>query len=185
MKLDKLDLSILKRLQENGKIKIKGSAFKDQKKEPIFKQFLLDVTNDMLKTKGKNTLELYESYVEKIYNKKIDIKDFATKKTVTQKVLNPNRTQERRLLNAIGDRHVSEGDKIWVYNCTGDEVIKLIDDFNNDLDINHYFKRLHATMKILANIVDMELYPNYSLKREQKVLIDLIDRRNCDRKTKE
>lgn len=65
-------------LLENGKIKLVGNTIKS-KKMPIYIEKFLSVGIDLLlKGKGKEFLEYYYDYIEKIYNLRIPLKDIAT-----------------------------------------------------------------------------------------------------------
>lgn len=63
---------------EDGTVKIVGNTLKS-KKMPIYIEKFIDMSLPLiLKGKGKEFLELYYDYVEKIYNLQIPLKDIAT-----------------------------------------------------------------------------------------------------------
>lgn len=150
----------------NGKPKIKGSALKATMKEPALAEFLRKVIEDLVQTKGSELRRLYDDYAMEAL-KMHDITRWASKKTVTKSVLHPKRTQEARIKAAIGERPVSEGDKIHVFFKTPVELA-LVQDFDGTYDRPTLLKKLHNTMKIFSTLIDMKEFPNYSLKKYQK-----------------
>jgi hypothetical protein len=65
-------------------------------------------------TKEEKILEVFHKYVREIHNLK-DISGWSSKKTVTESVLNPERTNEQKVLDSLKGRSVQQGDKIYVY----------------------------------------------------------------------
>lgn len=175
----------------DGKITTKGSAFKDAKKEEKMRELLRSLTDSIIKNGEVNReqlKEIYNWYVNDIFCS-TNAEGWASKKTITKAVLFNDRTTERKIRDALGDKHVQEGDKIFVYPAidgmkteytpSGKEklvpnrVLKLVEDFNDDLDTKHLLKRLYDTTKILSNVVDSDIFINYSLKRHENDLIIL------------
>lgn len=126
-----------KELDENGdpKIKYKGSSITDQKKEPILIDFIHDFINLILNQESLNSpdlIRLYNQYCQKALNIQ-DITKWLTKKTVTTSVLNPERPNEQKLLDAINEAiekkvidSIQEGDKVWLYTAIDGEKQKLV-----------------------------------------------------------
>lgn len=159
----------------DGKIKIKGSALKDQKKEPALLEFLREIINSILNEKY-NYSEIYNQYVHEILNLK-DIKRWATKKTITEKVLNGTRTNETKVMDALKGTEFSEGDKVYVYFDT-EKNLKLVSNYHNDHNVQHMLKRLYDTSVILtgkkkedSGIIPKGTFVNYSLVKEFKTLV--------------
>lgn len=170
------------------KIKIKGSSFTDSKKEPALKELLKKVLTNFIEG-DTDYLKVYEQYVDEIKNIQ-NITRWATKKSITETLLEGNDTAKRKVLDAIGDRKVSVGDKVFLYNVIDGEVqkvakgepvflkngepkmvenkiLRLAEDFDGDYDVFHYAERVYKTMKIFEPIIDMDKIVNYNLKRNR------------------
>jgi hypothetical protein len=158
---------------EEGKTTFKGSAFKDQKKEPALRQFMKDIINEIL-TERFNYLEVYNRYVKEICTLR-DISKWCSKKTLTLNVLQGTRTNETKVMDAIEDSEYVEGDKMYVFYLP-DKSLCLLENFKGEYDKAKLLKRLHDTVKIFKNIIDIKQFSNYSLKSKtvQKQLEDLI-----------
>lgn len=155
---------------EDGKITYKGSALKDQKKPIALKEFLHEIIDTIL-TEKYDYVTIYNKYVKEILNM-TDIKRWASKRTLTEKVLNGTRTNETKVLDAIKDAEYSEGDKLWVY-FDNESNLKLVENYNNDHNVAKLLKSLHSTAKTFDNIIEKGTFINYSLKKQQEALKDL------------
>lgn len=183
--------------KKTGKIKYKGSGLTDSKKEPALTEFLEKLILDLIDTGGKYSEYLYNQYIKEVMNMK-DITRWATKKTVSKSVLNPTRTNEQKILDAIDIQSVQEGDKVFLYTALdGDKdvlkggevqtyadgtvkrepnsVLKLTANWAHDENKEHYVKRVWSTLNILKNVLDMERFPKYHLKGNKKLLDQLIE----------
>lgn len=171
--------------QDDGKkIRFKGSAIIDQKKEPILQQFIKDCVISLMDGK-KDLHDIYKKYVKSACEIK-DIEPWCIKNTVTKKVLESDNTRQKKIFDAIGDMHVQEGDKIWLftgkpimvpkivkgepqfYKKTGlpimkkDSPIFLKEKWKpGEEDKFHYVERVHDTLTILENLVNIDEYPEY------------------------
>ena len=91
---------------------------------------------------------------------------WASKKTVTKAVLYPERTTEQRIKDAIGDKKVQEGDKIKVFFDT-DESLCLLENFNGTYCKKRLYEKLYKTLSIFDTLIDVSVFPNFSLKRNE------------------
>lgn len=64
---------------ENGKTKLVGNTVKSRRLSTFIDNFLTPAIDMLLHNKGKEFLDLYYSYLEKIYNYQIPIKEIASK----------------------------------------------------------------------------------------------------------
>lgn len=176
--------------------KVKGSAFKSSNKEPALRE-LMDKLVDILLKDGTTSdcISLYESYIKESMNIK-DISRWATKKTITKAVLTGERKNETKVLEAIGNDHVNEGDKIWVYNALDGEIqasakgvpttyadgtpkmipnaiLKQTKNWTQDHDPLHYAERVYDTISILSTVLDMSLFIKYHSKKNKNLLDEL------------
>jgi hypothetical protein len=151
-----------------NKIKMKGSALKASQKEPFLKEFIDGFTKLLLDEEYDKLLPLYNQYVQEILNVK-DIKRFSSKKTVTDKVLNPEHTTQQNILDAIQGLNLALGDKVYVYfNKEG--KLKEVSRWQNDHDIPKLLERLYKTAVIFENVIDLSQFKNFKLKKNQKEL---------------
>jgi len=152
-----------------GDYTIKGSSLKATMKEPALRDFIEDIINALLKGKKDEIIEIYDRYALEIYNI-TDISRWASKKTITKSVLHPERTNEQRILDAVGTKKVSEGDKIHVFFDTA-ESLCLVENFNGTYCSDTLFGKLFNSMKIFATLIDVDMIPNYKLKRNKARII--------------
>lgn len=109
-------------LYDGEEIKVKGSSFKDAKKEPAMKEMMNRIIKEYLIHETKDYVEIYEDYIDEVFNMK-DINRWAGKKNVTEKVMNNDRTTEAKVRDAMEemDEDVVVGDKIYLYNAIDGE----------------------------------------------------------------
>jgi len=94
---------------------------------------------------------------------------------------------------AVKDKQLQEGDKFYVYPAIFEREVltktlkngkikereilvtglKCVEDWDNDHDSNKLVSRVVDTMNILANVVDMEKFIDYSLVKNKELLRDL------------
>lgn len=191
-------------LVKNGKLKVKGSALTDQKKEPALAEMLEQMIEALLNDETAALPLIYRKYIKEALNIK-DISRWVTKKTVTKSVLDPARLTEQKILDAINEcinsgviEGIQEGDKVWLYNAIdgqiqetkkGERVFykdgtpKLIDNcilrdqrlWSSDQDVMHYVERVYDTTAILANVINMDNFTRYGLKSNRDKLKDLTN----------
>ena len=65
-------------LLDNGEIKMVGNTLKSKKMPIYIEKFIAQAADLLLHNKGKEFLELYYDYIEKIYNMQIPLKDIAS-----------------------------------------------------------------------------------------------------------
>lgn len=159
-------------LYDGNKIKYKGSAVKASTKEPALKQFIKDIIDEMLNDTNRY-VEVYDSYVREIMSIE-DIKRWATRKTITDKVLNPKRTNEQKVLDAIEGADYTEGDRAYFF-FKEDESLSLVENFDGNYNKNKLLEKLYKTSNIFNTIIPKETFKNYKLKRNQEELEKFID----------
>lgn len=158
---------------QKGKVKTKGSALRDQKKEKGLREMMNRMIEVMLKPEmpvDKALLtEIYMEYVKEIVDVK-DITRWCTKKSYSQAVETSTRTNETKVKDAIQGTDYKIGDKLFLF-YKEDDTLCLIEKFSGDYSKVRLLKRLFDTVKIFANVIEVkELFINYSLKKNQKLL---------------
>lgn len=148
---------------EDGKVKIKGSALKVPMKEAALREFVNKIIDSFMNDKQNDIPTLYNNYVNEIYNLK-DISRWVSKKNITSNVLNAERTNEQKVLDAIEDTDYVEGDRCFMY-FTNDKALKLQEKWSNDHDPLVLLKKLYNTLVTFETVLDITKYPNYSLKK--------------------
>lgn len=180
-------------MYDGKKIEYKGSAFKSATKEKALGE-LLKKTVEALLFETDSPINIYHRYIKEAVNVK-DISRWAVKKSITKKLLDGTRKNETKVLDAIGDDSVQEGDKIYLYSVIDGEiqdvkkgepqfykdgrpkmvenkVLRRIEEFDGNYDYLHYVKRVYDTMSILKTVIDMEQIPKYHLSRNQHLLAE-------------
>jgi len=158
-------------LKQGDKLTYKGASLKATMKEIALKNFLKNTLELLLDQNVKGAMDLYQEAAEEIKYLQ-DIKDWCSKKTVTDAVLNPKRTTEQRILDAIGDKQVQEGDKIRVF-FKSDTEVALEENFDGQYDAKRMYEKLFKTVKVLAPVLDISKFPNYKLKKNQSLLEEI------------
>lgn len=153
---------------ENEKLEIKGSGLKATTKEKNLRDIIKFIVESFLyiddeQERIATILEKYHKTVDEIMNIQ-DISGWCSKKTITSKVLNPERSNELNILNAIGNKPVQEGDKIYVF-YKNDKELALGENFKGEYSKTKLLEKLYKTVKIFEKVLDISLFPNYSLKR--------------------
>jgi hypothetical protein len=152
----------------DDKIKIRGSALKATGKEVALREFIGRIINCLLEDRQHDMVSIYNEYVKEILNVK-DIGRWASKKTITETVLKGERTTEQKVLNSIEGSEYGIGDKIYTYFNHKDEVV-LQENWNNDHNIDKLLEKLYKTLLTFETVLDKNLFLNYKLKRNKKLL---------------
>lgn len=155
-------------LDDGKKLTIKGSALKASNKERALQFFINDVIMLLLKNNKDRLFRLYNSYAEEINDIK-DMTRWAMKKTITDAVLNPERTQEKKVFDAIQCIHYQEGDKVRLFSKDPDTLC-LVENFDGVYDKDTYFKKLFDTLKVFEPLIDSTLFPNFKLSRNKELI---------------
>lgn len=189
-------------LVKDGKIKFKGSAITDPKKEPALTEMLKEMVYALLDDEKAALPVIYRQYVKEALNIQF-INRWVTKKTVTKSVLNPSRMNEQKVLDAINEsiekgivEGTQEGDKVWVYNTIKGEIQKVAKGepvfykdgrakmvpnrilrdvrlWEKDEDKLHYVDRVYTTIQILGGLLNMDDYMDYTNKNNIERLKEL------------
>ena len=158
-------------LDPKSAYKKKGSSLKSSKLEPRVKDFMSEIIKALIDNQTDQLLSIYQSFIKEIHVLQ-DIKPWAKKATITEAVLNPGRSNEENVLQAIeGLVGTQMGDKVYLYYS--DELVedsdsmfklKLIENWSNDHNPKLLCKRLYNTLEIFKNVIDITQFPKYHLK---------------------
>lgn len=173
-------------MKEKGKekIKYKGSSLTDQKKEPALTQMLKDLIDDIMNNDSEGCGEIYNNYIKEVVGIE-EMDRWAVKKSITASVLNPERLQEQKVLDALKGRPVQEGDKVYViYDVDGEKqkvekgepvflkngepkmvpnnILRLLEDYSGTYDKLHYLNRVYSTVEILETVLDKKQFTKYT-----------------------
>lgn len=158
-------------LYDGKKIKTKGSAIKATTKEPALREFINKIIGSIIDNKEDYSY-IYRDYVKEAYNI-LDIKRWVTRKTISEKTLNPQRTNEEKIFDIIKDTEYSEGDRIYCY-FKSDGSLSLAENFDGDYDRDKMLEKLFKTAEIFDTVLPMDQFKNYKLKRNKKELLELL-----------
>lgn len=161
--------------EESGQIKKKGSSLKSSTLEPVLKLFLDDIINLLLKDATHEQLtQKYNEYVKMINNIK-DIKPWCSKKTITEKTYESERANETKILAALENSEYVEGDKIYTFFKSNDDIC-LAENFDGDYSKIRLYEKLYKCTQRFSTILPIkELFLNYSLKRNNKNLMAVVN----------
>jgi DNA polymerase elongation subunit (family B) len=158
-------------LWDGKKVKYKGSAIKATTLEPALKEFLNKMVSNIIND-NNNFVELYNNYAKEIVDIH-DIKRWATRKTISDKTLNSERTNEGRIMEAIEGTEYVEGDRIYVYFKT-DKELSIVEKFDGTYDKDTLYSKLHKAAKRFETVMDISNFPNYKLKKNKELLDTII-----------
>ncbi len=154
-----------KKDKPEDKRKIKGSALKSSKTEPALKEFMGDIIEALLTDREEDINKIYHRYIRWVYDLKI-IKPWCSKKTITEAVLNPERTNEQKVYDAIDVEEVQMGDKLYFYFAE-DCSLKQEKAWTNDHHKGKMLSKLYKTLQIFNNVLDIKKYGKYHLKNKK------------------
>lgn len=161
-------------LQQDGKIKIKGSGLKGSTKSPGVQEFTHRVIDSIVEITDKDLMyeslkSIYNEYVNEILDVK-DIKRFASRKTLSSTMQASERLNETRVIDALKGSNYTEGDRMYMFYLPNDSLC-LAENFKGDYNKARLLKNLFDTISIFDTILPVkELFLNYSLKKNQKLL---------------
>jgi len=159
-------------LYDGNKIKTKGSAIKATTKEPALREFINKIITDIID--GRNDHDsVYKTYVKEAMSI-TDIKRWVSRKTISEKTLNPQRTNEQKIFDIIQNNNISEGDRIYCF-FKPDGSLALAENFNGDYDKDKMLEKLFKTSEIFDSVLPQGIFLNYKLKRNKKALEELMN----------
>lgn len=161
-------------LQQNGKIKTKGSGLLASTKSSALKEFINKVVEIMVIIEDKdemyNSLQsTYSKYVDEILNIQ-DIKRWSARKTLSSTMQESERLNETKVMDALKGSTYVEGDRMYMFYLPDDSLC-LAENFKGEYNKARLLKNLYDTISIFDTVLPVKtLFPNYSLKRNQKLL---------------
>lgn len=152
---------------DGKKLKTKGSALKDAKKEEALKRMQQEIIWSIVENKTNEELvEIYNKYIRKVRDgiSKEEIKAWCSKKTLTEKIWSSERTNETKVKDAVAGTEYKESDKIWTY-FKPDGSLGLMENYNFDYDRPKMLEKVFKSMNIFENVLPEDLFINYKLKK--------------------
>lgn len=154
--------------KEKDKLKTKGSALKDSKKEKALKEFQSAIINSILEDRN-DFRDIYHQYVREILAVK-DMSRWSSKKSITEKVLTGTGTTQVKIRTAIEGTDYRAGDKVFVY-FKMDESYGLLDTFDGEYNWVKLLGKLHKSTELFEKILPVkDLFIKYHNKRKQVLL---------------
>ena len=155
-------------LWDGKKIKTKGSAIKATTKEKALKDFINETIQLLLENKENELIDLYHRYVKEALAVK-DIKRWASRKSITEAVLNPERTNEQKVADALEGQEFQPGDRRYFY-FKSDGTLSVVENFDGDYDQYKLIEKIWKTLQIFSTVVDVASFPKYHLKTKRHLL---------------
>lgn len=158
-------------MYDGKKIKTKGSALRDQKKEIKIRTFLNEIIEALVHG-NTNYAEIYHKFVKECMaiTSLEQIKTWSSKKTLTKAVYTSDRANETKVLDAVKGTDYREADKIWVF-FKPDGSLCLAEKFDGEYDIDRLLEKLYKAAKVFKSVLPVStLFLNYKLKRNKKFL---------------
>lgn len=115
--------------------------------------------------------QIYIKYVKEIC-KIDDISRWSSRKTITESVLNPSRTNEQKVQDALLGNEYSIGDKRTFY-FRNDNSLSLSENWDSEQpnhSIDKLLEKLWKTLQIFKPVYDTSKCMNFKLKRNKSLL---------------
>ena len=159
-------------LDDGKKIKYKGSAIKATQKEPALKEFIKKII-DSIMTHKEDYQDIYHSYIKEACNIQ-DIKRWSTRKTISDKTLNSERSNESRVRDTLEGTEYVEGDRIYTF-YKDTNTLELAERFDGQYDVDRLLEKCYNTCYTFDKVLDCDnLFKNYKLKKNKKDLEELL-----------
>lgn len=160
-------------LYDGKKIKIKGSALKASTKEAALKEMINRFVEVLVK-EGLNNDRLVNIYHEYIIEAREirDIMRWSSRKTITDSVLNPERTNEQKVFDALEGEEIQQGDRRYFY-FKEDNSLGLAEQFDGNYNRTKLYEKIWKTANIFETVVDKSLFTKYHLKRSKELINNL------------
>lgn len=156
-------------LWDGKSLKVKGSALKATTKEKALRDLISETTQAILDNREGEIINLYHRYVKEALDVK-DMSRWASRKSITDAVLNPERTNERKIADALIGGEFQPGDRKYFY-FKSDGSLSLLENFNGDYDKHRLIEKIWKTLQIFSNVVlDIPTFPKYHLKTKRHLL---------------
>lgn len=162
---------VLQDYDKKKSLKIKGSATKSPKREKALKKFVNNIIDCLINNKKDQIFGLYNKLCKQVMCDSINIEDWSAKTSITDKVINATRLNEQKVLDAVTGSEFKESDKVYLYYGLNEEL-KLISNYNNDHNKEIYLNKIKKTLDIFENVLDVDLFTNYSKKDNKGLLND-------------
>jgi len=162
-------------MYDGKKIKLKGSALKSSTLEPIIKSMLNEMIDALVFDRQEELVPIYNKYVKMACNIE-DMKPWAKKVTISTKTINSERANETKIIDALkrSNKPFSEGDKVYCFFLPNGDL-ELVENFKKEYNLDKYTKKLFNATERFDTILDTKaLFPNYSLKRNKKLLEQIL-----------
>lgn len=161
--------------REGDKITMKGSAVKASTKSAALKEFLKLTINGLLYLQTPEDIQnLYFKYIKEASNLQTpeQVLRWSSRKTLSSTMQESARANETKVMDAIvGSRYV-EGDRFYVA-FKDDGSLFLAENFDGNYDKAHMYKNVYNTVKVFDGVLPKELFLNYSLKKNLKLVEEL------------
>lgn len=158
-------------LYDGKKIKYKGSAFRSPALEPALREFIHKVTESIIFDR-KDFTETYIQYLRECFYV-TDIKRWCSRKTISSKTLESERTNESKIRDAFDGTDYVEGDRIHTYTDINGKL-KLKEYYNNDHDPFVLVDKLYKASERFSTVLPTDdLFIDYGLKKRRKDLIEM------------
>lgn len=158
-------------LYDGKKIKTKGSAIKATTKELALREFINSTIDAIIHNKN-NYEDIYLKYVREAVNI-TDIKRWVSRKTISEKTLNPQRTNEQKIYDIIQNGTFVEGDRIYCF-FKSDGSLALAENFNGDYDKDKMLEKIYKTSEIFDTVLPEDTFINFKLKKNKQKLQEIL-----------
>lgn len=159
-------------VDEKGKRTMKGSSLKSSTLEPALKKMLNEMIDAILFDNIEGLKAIYLKYVMQVRDGITDIKQWASKKSLSPTTFNSERKNETKIVDALVGSEYKSGDRVWLFPL--DDKLILVENFKGEYDREVYYKKLYRATERFETILPVkEMFLNYALKKNVKLIEEL------------
>lgn len=112
-------------------------------------------------------VEMYNGYVKEAatVSSPEEMRRFAARKTLSSTMMESERTNETKVMDALKGSDYVEGDRLWTFYLP-DNRLCLIENFSGEYNKPRLYKNIFDTAKVFDGVIPVkEMFLNYALKK--------------------
>lgn len=125
--------------RSGGETIMRGSALRSARDEPFGRALLRDIAEALTEGRAEDVERVVRSAVDRVRAGTLSPEEFSRRESVTSKTFSA--PSNKRLAQALAQRGIAIGDKVWIYQRT-DGDLALAEDYAGDEDREYLLRRI-------------------------------------------